>query len=220
MQLRTDHRAFFVFDLDDTLYREIDFLYSGYRAIAHELEARTGTDHYAGMLARYGRNENVFGWIVDTFKAQWPELTREMLLTLYREHIPAITLRREAAALLSELKQRNIPAGLITDGRSITQRNKLQALGLGGYFADTIISEEFGSEKPDERNYRYFENKYPGYTFHFFGDNTTKDFITPARLGWFTCCLKDDGHHIHPQAFDHPTFSAVVIQSFEEIQLT
>ncbi|WP_276482112.1 HAD family hydrolase [Paraflavitalea pollutisoli] len=220
MHIKTDHRSFFVFDLDDTLYREIDFLHSGYRTIARVLEEKTGTNHYADMVTLYQGGGNVFEWIISNFRQQWPDLAMPVLLTLYREHMPSISLYKEAAGLLQQLKQRNIPAGLITDGRSITQRNKLKALGLADYFSDTIISEEFGSEKPDERNYRYFENKYPGFDFSYFGDNTTKDFIAPANLGWFTCCLKDDGYHIHPQAFDHAAFPAAVIQSFEEIQLT
>lgn len=220
MEIRTDHRSFFVFDLDDTLYPEVDFLRSGFREIARQLEHRTGTDSYAAMWSEYRRGGNAFEWVLSEFQSYWPELTIDLLLTIYREHVPTIRLRPAAAAFLKELSRLQIPAGLITDGRGITQRNKLKGLGLADYFCDTIISEEFGSAKPDERNYRYFERKYPGRSFSYFGDNTAKDFITPARLGWFTCCLKDDGQHIHPQAFDHLSFADVVIHSFDEIQLT
>ena len=59
------------------------------------------------------------------------------------------------------LRRKNIRLGIISDGRSRTQRNKLRALGLD-WIEDVVISEEFGSEKPCEANYLYFEKKYPG----------------------------------------------------------
>ena len=37
---------------------------------------------------------------------------------------------------------------LITDGRSLTQRLKIQALGLTDLFDDILISEAMQSEKP------------------------------------------------------------------------
>lgn len=220
MQIEIKHNSFFVFDLDDTLYPEIEFLRSGFRVIARQLEQRIGVHIYADMWQRYQARENVFAWVVDQHQSRWPGLTVEHLLKIYREHDPEIQLRPGAIALLDKLADREVPVGLITDGRSITQRNKLKALYLHEYFAETIISEEFGSEKPDERNYRYFEEKYPGCSFTYIGDNTTKDFLVPAKLGWLTCCLKDDGHHIHTQAFDLPSRPSWVIDSFEEIQLT
>ena len=58
--------------------------------------------------------------------------------------------------LLDVLKEKNIPAGLITDGRSVTQRNKLKSLGLLNYFKEVIISEEFGSEKPGLKELSFF----------------------------------------------------------------
>ncbi|MDF2189672.1 HAD family hydrolase [Paraflavitalea sp. CAU 1676] len=220
MQIEIKPNSFFVFDLDDTLYPEIEFLRSGFRVIARQLEQRTGTNVYEEMWVRYRAGENVFAWIAGQYQDQWPGLTVAQLLKIYREHEPEIQLRLGAIDLLNRLAAMKVPAGLITDGRSITQRNKLKALYLHDYFTDTIISEEFGSEKPAERNYRYFEEKYPGRQFTYIGDNTTKDFLAPAKLGWFTCCLKSDGNNIHTQVFDLPSCPAAVINSFDEIQLT
>ena len=62
-----------------------------------------------------------------------------------------------------------------------------------------IISEEFGSEKTDERNFVVFMNRYPGADFLYIGDNPKKDFIVPNRLGWKTVVLEDDGRNIHKQ---------------------
>jgi putative hydrolase of the HAD superfamily len=219
MQIRTDAKNFFVFDLDDTLYQEIDFLKSAYSHISRKLSANTASDLYEQMLAQYHNQENVFEWLVSKYQQLVPELNKQWLLNEYREHAPAIELSEATLAFMQRVKEVNIPLGLITDGRSTTQRNKLKALGIEEYFHDIIISEEFGSEKPDQRNYLYFENKYPGSKFHFFGDNTSKDFIAPLKLGWTTICVRNAGNNIHVQSFDNSPQPDYLISGFEEIEL-
>ena len=211
--------SFFVFDLDDTLYPEIDYLKSAYKFIADTILPATGKNIYSIMLQRYISGENVFDWIVNSYADNDTEITTPYLLQLYREHKPEIKLNEDTGHLLDSLKEKNVPVGLITDGRSITQRNKLKALGLAGFFDDVIISEEFGSEKPDEKNYLYFEKKYPGKEFYFIGDNTSKDFIVPCQLGWFTICLKNNGKNIHFQDFKNGISPNLIIDSFSELDL-
>lgn len=219
MQIKVSSDTHFIFDLDDTLYPEIRFLQSGYRAIANKLAPTLNADLYNEMWRLYTNRENVFQWITNQYRELIPDVTVPWLLQLYREHMPDIVLNPAAAAFWQQITRSQIPAGLITDGRSITQRNKLKALGIENYFTDIIISEEFGSEKPDERNYLYYEKKYPGREFYFFGDNTSKDFIVPARLGWRTICLKDTGYHIHKQVLSNEPVPQFIISSFDEIEL-
>lgn len=216
MQIKTNPRSFFVFDLDDTLFPEIDFLKSAYRHIAAQLKPTIGRDIYEEMFSRYQAKENVFKWVTGLDKNT---TTTDWLLKEYREHAPTVALSEGTLAFINKVKALAIPTGLITDGRSITQRNKLRSLGIDSFFNDIIISEEFGSEKPDERNYLFFQNKYPGNDFYFFGDNTSKDFIVPAKLGWTTVCLKDTGSHIHKQAFDKPPMPDYIISTFDEVVL-
>jgi putative hydrolase of the HAD superfamily len=40
--------------------------------------------------------------------------------------------------------------------------------------------------------------------YYYVGDNTSKDFVAPNRLGWTTICLLDDGRNIHKQDFSLP----------------
>lgn len=218
MVINLDKSSFLIFDLDDTLYPEIEFLESGYKHIAEKLLPVTKTNIYEEMMTRYWKKENVFKWIVFTYSHYWQNLTIDSLLQIYREHIPDIKPYRGVVPFFEALNERRIPLGLITDGRSITQRNKLKALGLSGYFNDIIISEEFGSEKPNEKNYMYFVHKYQGKKFFFFGDNTSKDFIVPLRLGWTTVCLKNHGRNIHDQNFDSETKPELILDSFEELK--
>lgn len=219
MRIKVSDRTFFVFDLDDTLYPEIDYLKSAYSNISSKLRPYTGAALYDEMMVRYNKKENVFQWIAETYRATQPDISFDWLLAEYREHRPLIQLNEATKAFLQKVKDHRIPSGLITDGRSVTQRNKLKALGIEHCFADIIISEEFGSAKPDEKNYLYFEEKYPGREFYFFGDNTAKDFIVPTKLGWTTVCLKNTGTHIHSQHFSARSGPDYIISSFSEVTL-
>jgi putative hydrolase of the HAD superfamily len=219
MDITISKRTFFVFDLDDTLYQEIDFLKSAYRFISKQVEGILRISVYDEMMSRYQRKENVFGWILETYGRELEGWERATLLQMYREHTPEISVSEGTRDFLEAVKQRQIPAGLITDGRSVTQRNKLKVLGIEELFCDIIISEEFGSGKPDEKNYLFFSDKYPGRDFYYFGDNTTKDFIAPKRLGWTTVCLRDQGFHIHPQHPEIDKAADYVIDSFEDVRL-
>jgi len=190
-----------VFDLDDTLYKEIDYLKSAYRFIAKRLgNARLPEDNiYHIMIEAYTKGQNAFSVVKSALNIDTPI---EILLQWYRTHIPNIILPDDSKILLDYLHDRNILIGILTDGRSVTQRNKIKALGLNRYVPEqnVVISEEFGSEKPDERNYRCFETLYPEIDiFIYVGDNPRKDFIAPNRLGWRTIGLIDDGRNIHKQ---------------------
>ena len=157
---------------------------------------------YAFMLETYNEQADVFSRLIDTYDLS---LTKADLLSVYRSHRPNIRLELDTLKVLEVLKQDFI-LGMITDGRSITQRNKFQALGLEQFIENEnlVISEEFGSEKPSERNFMFFQDKYADAEFVYIGDNLRKDFITPNKLRWKTICLLDDGRNIHRQDFSCP----------------
>ncbi|GAA4231938.1 HAD hydrolase-like protein [Postechiella marina] len=198
-----DKKIVFVFDLDDTLYNEIDYLKSAYRAIASLIASKTKLKAEAifdSMILAYHSNENPFEKVITETKVE--DVTIADLLALYRNHTPDITLTASHKKLLNDLRKIVFKMGLITDGRSVQQRNKLKALGLDDYFDDIIISEEFGSEKPNINNFKYYENKYgKDHIYAYVGDNTTKDFIGPNALGWCTICVVNNGKNIHKQSF-------------------
>ena len=186
-----------VFDLDDTLYKEVSFVESGFNAVARYLGNLSYADE---MMSSWRRGKNAFAQLLSNHSLT---SSVEELLTIYRTHVPTIELETSVVATLEALVENGEILGIITDGRYITQRNKIKALGLSRWIADDniIISEEFGSAKPDIRNYRFFMSKYPGKTYTCIGDNVAKDFVAPKSLGWQTICLKDNGQNIHVQDF-------------------
>ncbi|MCH5222342.1 MAG: HAD family hydrolase [Muribaculaceae bacterium] len=190
-----------VFDLDDTLYKEIEYVKSAFRYISDQLQGTTThTQIYDTLWGAFSSGENPFDHLEERFHFN---THIRQYLDWYRKHMPDISLPTTSSLLLKHLKSEGAILGIITDGRSITQRNKIKALGLYDFFDNDniIISEEFGSEKPSEANYLYFKNKYPHVTsFTYVADNPEKDFIAPKRLGWATIQLLDDGLNIHRQS--------------------
>lgn len=185
-----------VFDLDDTLYKEIDFVKSAYWEIASKIGLPLAYDF---MLETYNKGGNAFQAVIERCNLKY---TVADLLDIYRNHLPDISLDKSVATTLDTLKKNNILA-LLSDGRSTQQRNKIKALGLDRYIEpqNMLISAEFGHEKPDKEGYVYFMEKYHDEHFAYVGDNTTKDFVAPNSLGWTTVCLLDDGRNIHKQNF-------------------
>ncbi|MGM9739296.1 MAG: HAD family hydrolase [Candidatus Cryptobacteroides sp.] len=199
------------FDLNDTLYKEIDYMKSAYKEIAEYAAAHCdGCSDCVKILAikAYNRMFEAYQGGLNAFEELNRFLGLELpindYLYIYRNHKPMITLSGDVAQTLDVLTRNQVRLGLITDGRSIQQRNKIEALGLNRWIKndDIIISGEFGSEKPALANYEYFMKLYPGCRdFTYVGDNPDKDFIAPNILGWGTVCLKDDGRNIRKQDF-------------------
>ena len=187
------------FDLDDTLYKEIDFVKSAYGEIAEKVGHPEAAQQ---MLDWYYEKKNAFAELINVYGLN---ISIGECLQIYRNHYPNITLDDGVKEFLNELKLNGAKLGLITDGRSVSQRNKIKALGLEGTFDKVIISEEFGSEKPDLRNYLAVMDEFPERkNFIYVGDNPAKDFIAPNKLGWDTYCLKQDKRNIHEQVFSGP----------------
>ncbi|MBI2850687.1 MAG: HAD hydrolase-like protein [Chloroflexi bacterium] len=57
-----------------------------------------------------------------------------------------------AVPLLEELSRR-MPVGAISNGPSIPQRQRLEAMGVSGLFSCIVLSEEIGIKKPDQRKF-------------------------------------------------------------------
>lgn len=171
-----------IFDLDDTLYDEKDYVRSGFSAVARHLGDPNGADTLWGY---FEQGEPA----IDRYLSQiGAEEKRSECLKIYREHKPEIALREGARELLSELKDKGVKVGIITDGRPEGQKNKLEALGLYGLVDDVIITDELGGaqfRKPCDIAFRIMQRKWqmPFGKMAYVGDNPTKDFIAPAQLG-------------------------------------
>ena len=85
MTLTLKPNSFFVFDLDDTLYPEIEYLESAYKFIANKIEPIAGENMYDEMLRRYYLKENVFEWVVSRCERRSANINISHLLNLQGE---------------------------------------------------------------------------------------------------------------------------------------
>lgn len=103
-----------VLDLDDTIYKEIDFLKSAYQYIAFKLEEEIGNNIYPQMWSLYLEGKSTFDVIKSEHKFK-PTISD--LVDWYRFHLPTITLEPDTEGWLMELKKNSKAVGLVrTDG--------------------------------------------------------------------------------------------------------
>ena len=201
-----------VFDLDDTLFKERDFVTSSFKVIAREADRR-GIISYEKALAILcaGRDGGMaFSSLAEEVAARAPGcgLTEEWMVNTYRTHTPDIKLDDATESVLAALGARAETLGLITDGRSNTQRAKIKALGLERFIEprNILVSGETGFDKTHREPFDMIMMRNPAERrYVYVGDNSAKDFIWPNKLGWLTVQLDDaDGVNIHPQSSDRP----------------
>ncbi|MGO9005640.1 MAG: HAD family hydrolase [Beijerinckiaceae bacterium] len=181
-------------DLDDTLYAEIDYYRSGVRAVCREIAVLFGRDIEPALLdyeAEGGRDL----WTEACNLLNLPLTVKDQFLWIYRLHVPDIALSPNVVSTLAALNASCRKVVILTDGRSISQRRKLAALGLTEF--EAYISEEWGSVKPDSARFLAIMRRYPGAHYAYVADNPNKDFVAPNQLGWKTIGVRDRGRNIH-----------------------
>jgi len=201
-----------VFDLDDTLFKERDFVTSSFRVIAREADRRVIISYEKALaILCAGRDGGMaFSSLAEEVAARAPGcgLTEEWMVNTYRTHTPDIKLDDATESVLAALRERGETLGLITDGRSNTQRAKIKALGLERFIEprNILVSGETGFDKTHREPFDMIMMRNPAERrYVYVGDNSAKDFIWPNKLGWLTVQLDDaDGVNIHPQSSDRP----------------
>jgi len=188
-----------VFDVDDTLYLERDYVQSGFAAVGAEARSRWGITDFADhawRLFEEGARGNIFDLVlVDCGVTATPEVIAA-LVARYREHQPAIRLLEDARACLDRLRGRVALAGL-SDGPAVSQRAKVAALGLDRWLSLLIVTAELGPGlgKPSPEGFRRIEaaTGESGAACAHVADNPAKDFAGPRQLGWRTVRIRRPG---------------------------
>ena len=151
-------RPIVLFDLDDTLYHERDYQHSGWRAVAAEAAIRgflEADDAYNLMC----HAPDAF----DALHARCPDFPISDMVEIYRGHFPDIGLSDDVRNLLQRFRDNGYGTGIITDGRSIGQRNKIKALGLDKLVDYISISGEINADKHSDKPFveamRHFGEK-------------------------------------------------------------
>ena len=203
-----------IFDLDDTLFSEIDYVKSGFRAVAKELPEVKGC--YDKLYSAFEDKESAIDYVLES-EGLYTEEIKQRCVNAYRFHKPDISLADDKKELLIKLKQSGIKLGIITDGRPEGQKNKIDALGLDALVDEIIITDELGGEKfrkPNDISFRIMQHRFgiPFENIVYVGDNINKDFIAPKQLGMQSILfLNPDG------LYSSEEYSMESVRSFSEL---
>jgi putative hydrolase of the HAD superfamily len=188
-----------VFDIDDTLYLERDYVQSGFRAVGEWLKEHMGLETFADpawVAFESGVRGRIFDEVLrDSGIRPTPSIVAS-LVEVYREHDPAIELLSDARECLNESRGRAF-LGVISDGPVVCQRAKVRALGLSRWIDQIILTEGLGSTyaKPHPRAFEVIQQAAGamGNECLYVADNPAKDFQAPAALGWMTYRVRRSG---------------------------
>ena len=208
-----------VFDLDDTLYDEIEYCKSGFAVVAEFLanlpEARPSSmgegeappadpatasafDETRRIFAvlweqfTAGNRTKTFNAALDELGIGYDDELIGELIEVYRNHSPKITLPQDSRDALCELSTKYTLA-LLTDGFLPGQQFKVQALKIEKYFKSIVYTEQLGREcwKPSPAGFEKIMQtlKAEAENMVYVADNEKKDFIAPNKLGFSTIQL-------------------------------
>ena len=184
-----------VFDLDDTLYDEIDYCRSGFAVVADfvsKLPQTLPAERIYSTLWKHftaGNRKTTFNAALDELGIGYDDKLIRQLVSIYRNHRPQIALPQDSRDVLEQLSQKYTLA-LLTDGFLPAQELKVRALRIEEYFRRIVYTEQLGREswKPSpvgfERLMRDLDAK--AETATYVADNEEKDFIAPNQLGFST----------------------------------
>ncbi|MCJ1960708.1 HAD family hydrolase [Novosphingobium mangrovi (ex Hu et al. 2023)] len=190
-----------VLDLDDTLYLERDFAFSGFAALEPLVLQRTGRKGFARAcrtLFEAGLRGTIFNEALKELGAGGEQELIGELVAAYRAHDPQIALAADAARFLARAICAN--CALISDGPAGMQRSKVRALGLDERLGRIVLTGELGPGcgKPHPLGYALVEewSQRPPEAHVYIADNAAKDFLEPRRRGWTTIqVLRPDRVH-------------------------
>jgi len=215
-----------VFDIDDTLYLERDYVRSGFAHVAGLVAAsdEERREVFDWLWAQFldGTRRDTFDRLLGDRPGLAGRVTVADIVEAYRRHPPEIALLPGVADVVAALAERGVRLGVLSDGPVESQSAKARALGLDRWFSPVILTAERGPtfHKPADLGFREIATMWdlPPETLAYVADNPRKDFAGANRLGWRTIRLRHREqlrHTLEPAtAMDAPN---VEIRSLDEL---
>ncbi|MBO4900088.1 MAG: HAD hydrolase-like protein [Lachnospiraceae bacterium] len=198
-----------IFDLDDTLLSEYEFVVSGYKYVSVFLSRMIGVsaEEINERLWELSKDTyaNAFNRLFDSYGIAYTKNEVISLVDAYRNHPANLTFYPDVYPTLNALKEKGILTDIISDGDPQRQWNKInfavaamqsdnrsendgQELASPDKWFDAIIlNDEFGGErfrKPNPHGFKVIAGKLgidPSEMIYV-GDNPAKDFHISADL--------------------------------------
>lgn len=189
-----------VFDMDDTLYLERDYVKSGFHAVARHVSSVVSEQaFFQAMWSMF--EAGVRGDTFNRALEQFPDVAEKydigQLVEVYRVHRPDIAIIPEIAKLLVRLRDAGMKLGVLSDGPLVSQQAKADALGVSALVDEVMLTDALGraSWKPSPAGFQKLAEslRVSHDSLVYVGDNPEKDFIAPNALGWQTIRLRMEG---------------------------
>ena len=179
-----------IFDLDDTLYNEIEYVESGFQAVSEFVfnEYKINSDETFNFMKDY-LNKNGRGYIFNAMLKKYLIYSKNNVskcISIYRGHKPKIKLSKNNINSLNNLKVKS-SLYLVTDGNKIVQKNKIESLGIKYIFKKIFITHRYGihNAKPSLYCFKKIKEleKCKWKDIFYIGDNPKKDFVNLNIVG-------------------------------------
>ncbi|WP_391207666.1 HAD family hydrolase [Psychrobacillus sp. L4] len=214
-----------IFDLDDTLISEKQYIISGYQHVSKILSGKLEKDEielYELLIKLLSdSSENVFNRLLDKFEFKYTKNTILNLVQEYRNHLPNINFFYDVLPCLDILKSKEMKTGIITDGYSNAQQQKIKAVGASNYFNKIIVTDELGREfwKPHPKAFEIMKHaldvKYDEMIY--VGDNPKKDFYISSIYPIKTIRVKRENGVYATSEYFQGVKENITISSLKEI---
>lgn len=173
-----------VFDLDDTLISEYEYVQSGFNVIANFFEKQYSLSadkvYIELMEGFHSGTRNIFNSILESYKISYTKKEILNIVEMYRNHKPKIKFYDDVKPILNYLNKTGIKTGIISDGYLHAQQNKLEAVCAKEYFDKIILTDELGRKfwKPHPKAFEIMRDVFDiSYDqMMYVGDNPQKDF--------------------------------------------
>ena len=185
-----------IFDLDDTLYKELSYVKSGFMEVSNYLEQTFGIpalDAYKFMLTDLEINGR--GKIFDSVLSKYGQFNLTQVrkcISIYRLHKPNISLPQSSKNCITLFS--DIPTYIVTDGNKIVQHLKIESLGLYSMVKKVFITHRYGLRhaKPSPYCFNLIKEKEKTTPKEivYVADNIKKDFVGIKPLGYKTIRVK------------------------------
>ncbi len=215
-----------LFDLDDTLFLEKDFVKSGFKAVASYIQKNNGNDeeiifNNLWSIFNSGKRKNIFDLYIKKFGDNIYSINE--MVDLYRSHTPDINLLHGINKYLLSLSK-HYKLGLVTDGYIQTQKNKINVLGLKKIFDRIIITEELGRQfwKPSIVPFSKICDSLEVSPMEaiYIADNPKKDFKGPNQLGMHSIRLRlKDGEYYKSEPENKDFAPTSVVYNIENLKI-
>ncbi len=185
-----------IFDLDETLYNEKNFVKSGFQKVAYFLEKNYNlnlniTNKFLLDTYNLKGRKKIFNKLLIKNKLYSKSLLVK-LIYVYRNHKPNIKMSKSNLLFLETLSNK-FKLYLVTDGNKIVQKNKIKALKISRFFKRIFITHQYGIKHSKPSLYCFARIKKLENCIWkdliYIGDDPNKDFINLNKKGCITIRL-------------------------------